>query len=164
MPGLIVLRGAEDADLPWVHALNTVHEKLLSPMTYGAMAQHLDRAVWARVVEPDAAFLIAFDQDTAYDSVHFQWFRARFDHFLYVDRVAVAEARQGSGLAHRLYDDLLRFARQAGYPMIAAEVNADPPNEPSLTFHARRGFQRVGEEWIEAQKKTVRYVGLDVMP
>jgi len=26
------------------------------------------------------------------------------------------------------------------------------------------GLSESGEEWIEAQKKTVRYVGLDVMP
>ena len=30
-------------------------------------------------------------------------------------------------------------------PVLTLEVNLDPPNEPSLAFHARRGFVEVGQ-------------------
>lgn len=164
MTQLIVLRSAEAHDLDWVHALNTTHQDLLSPMGFGAMAGHVDRAAYARIVEPDAAFLIALDQDAVYDSPNFGWFKAQFDRFLYVDRIAVDQRHQRRGLARHLYDDLIRFARQDGYPMVGAEINADPPNQPSIDFHAKMGFLTLGEEVPKGRDKLVRYMGLDIDP
>jgi hypothetical protein len=37
-------------------------------------------------------------------------------------------------------------ARAAGAAAIALEVNVDPPNAPSLAFHARHGFGEVGRQ------------------
>lgn len=164
MPQMIVLRSASSADLEWIHALNTTHQDLLSPMTFGAMATHIDHAAYARVVEPDAAFLIAFDQDAIYDSPNFLWFKAQFDHFLYVDRIAVDDRHRRRGLARHLYEDLLRFAKSSGYPMVCAEINADPPNQASIDFHVAMGFMTLGEEVPAGREKSVRYMGLDVDP
>ena len=162
MAGLIVIRGATTDDMGWVHALNKTHEDLLSPMSFGAMSEHVDGAAWARVVEPRAAFLIALDQDAVYDSPNFRWFKSQFDHFLYVDRVAVDDNHQRKGLARHLYKDLFRFAREAGYPMIGAEINVDPPNQASLDFHKALEFMTLGDAVPEGRDKTVRYVGRDI--
>ena len=90
------------------------------------------------------ALLIAYDQDAAYDGTNFAWFRARFDRFVYVDRVVTAAAARGRGLARALYEDLIARARKAGHARIVCEINAEPPNPASEAFHRKLGFVVVG--------------------
>ena len=155
MGALIRDIGAED--LPWVHALNRAHELELSPLTEPEMAAHLARADYARAAE-GGAFLIAFGEAGDYASPNFLWHRARFDRFLYVDRVATAATHRRRGLAAALYRDLFAFAAAQGVPRIVAEINSAPPNPESDAFHARLGFETVGEAWLESRGKSVRYV------
>ena len=63
-------------------------------------------AFLARRIDELDAFLLAFDQDAAYDSPNFLWFRERYPRFVYVDRVVVAGGGAWAGLARRLYRDL----------------------------------------------------------
>jgi predicted GNAT superfamily acetyltransferase len=102
------------------------------------------------------AFLIAFDQDAGYDSGNFLWFRQRYPRFVYVDRVVVAPAARGRGLARRLYERLFDRAAGAGHDLVTCEVNFDPPNPASDAFHAALGFAPVGSAAIGGGK-TVRY-------
>ena len=53
-------------------------------------------------------------EHTEYDSPNYLWFRARYPRFVYVDRMAVAEASRGRGYARRLYADLTDSALAAG--------------------------------------------------
>jgi uncharacterized protein len=101
--------------------------------------------------------LIAFDQDAAYQSPNFLWFKARYDTFVYVDRIIVAAHARGRGLARTFYEDLFDRARKAGHQRIVCEVNLDPPNPGSLNFHAALGFVGVGEAVLE-NGKTVQYM------
>ena len=50
-----------------------------------------------------------------------------------------------SGVGTRVYDQIEERAR-ARAPVMCLEVNLDPPNEPSLAFHTRRGFREVGRQ------------------
>ncbi len=128
----------------------------LSPLTGDRLRELVDRAFHARIVEPDRALLIAFDQDADYDSPNFIWIRARYERFVYVDRIAVAPSARGAGLARALYEDLFQAARMAGHSDIVCEVNSDPPNQASDAFHARLGFAEVGRAGL-ANGKQVRY-------
>jgi hypothetical protein len=128
------------------------------------LAALIDGALFARVVGPQAAFLVAFDQDADHDSLNFRWFQARYRHFLYVDRVAVAPAHARAGHGARLYSDVFARARAMGHPVICAEVNSDPPNQASLAFHDRQGFAAVGEQWMPCGTKAVRYFARDIAP
>lgn len=110
--------------------------------------------VATRVGDADA-LLLAFDQDAAYDNPNFNWFKARYPRFVYVDRIVVSAAARGRGLARALYRDL--FARAAGYERVVCEVNADPPNPASDAFHAALGFEAVGSARLPGTDKTVRY-------
>ena len=56
-------------------------------------------------------------------------------------------ACRGRGLGSQVYDAL--EARAAEFGRLALEVNIDPPNDASLAFHAGRGFEPVGERFIE---------------
>ncbi len=137
-------------------ALNNAHAEDLSPLSERKMARLVDRAFFAgRIGEADA-FLIAFDQDADYDSPNFLWFRERFERFVYVDRIAVAPAARGRGLAKALYAALIAEASAAGHDRVVCEVNAEPPNPASDALHAALGFVAVGAASL-AVGKTVRY-------
>lgn len=146
-----------EAALPAILALNNDHARELSWLEMPKLTHLVRQAFLAcRVGEADA-FLLAFDQDAAYDSENFLWFRARYPRFAYVDRVAVASHARGRGLARAFYEALFDKARAAGHTMVACEVNSDPPNPGSDAFHAAMGFREVGSAAIYGGERTVRY-------
>ncbi len=139
-------------------ALNNLSAVELSWLEPARLAQLLGWASYARGVGDARAMLIAFGADDAYDGLNFAWFKARFERFIYVDRVAVAAAARGRGLARLLYADLFGFARDAGQKLVGCEVNKLPPNPASDRFHERLGFRVVGEASLDAGQKSVRYM------
>ena len=142
-----VLRDAIDADTPAILALNLESEAMLSPMDAGRYAALRAEAAYARVLEEDGevvAFLLAFRERAAYDSPNYRWFDARYDRFLYVDRVVVAASHHGRKLGRRLYDDLFAFARTTDAPCVTCEFDIEPLNLASQRFHASFGFEEVG--------------------
>ncbi len=151
-------RPIEDTDIPWVHALNERHAVELSPLSRARLVQLVGRAVYARAIDREAAFLLAFDQDADYDSPNFLWFRNQFPRFLYVDRIAVSGSHRGKGLARHLYEDLFRSALELEQSLVVCEVNADPPNPASDAFHRALGFRVVGEARLDDRGKSVRYL------
>ena len=104
-----------------------------------------------------AAKMIAFDQDAAYESANFAWFKARYPSFAYVDRIVVAQAARGRGIARQLYEELFREAYKAQFDSIVCEVNFEPPNRASEAFHRQLGFSEVGRAVLE-NGKGVRYL------
>ena len=52
------------------------------------------------------------------------------------------------GLGSVVYDELEAYAQDLA-SVFALEVNLDPPNEPSLAFHRKRGYARVGEQVVD---------------
>lgn len=151
-------RTMAEGDLDWVLALNTAFEVELSPLDAPALASLVGRSAHAFSVDPDAAFLIAMDQSSNYDSPNFLWHRNRFDRFVYVDRIAVSADHRRKGIAQALYGALFEAARRDGQPRIVCEVNSDPPNPQSDAFHDALGFTAVGEEHLPDRGKTVRYL------
>ena len=102
-----------------------------------------------------AAFLLALAAGASYDSENYAWFSARYERFVYIDRVVVADARIGRGIGRRLYEDLRAYAGGVGAPCIACEVNTLPPNPESAAFHRRMGFAEVGKQRTEGGSKEV---------
>lgn len=151
---MISVLAADDSDA--LLALNNVFALETSYLEPAAWASLLGRARFAFAAPPDKAFLLAFDQKPATVSPNFDWFAGRFSDFVYIDRVVVAAFAQGQGLGKALYKRLFDDARAAGFRRVACEVNFDPPNPGSLAFHARMGFESVGEALL-ANGKTVRY-------
>jgi predicted GNAT superfamily acetyltransferase len=133
-------------------ALNNAHAIELSWLEPDRLRHLVAGAFLARRIGEADALLLAFDQDAAYDSPNFLWFRARFQRFVYVDRIVVAAYARGRGHAHRLYRALFEQARRAGHGIVVCEVNSDPPNPASLAFHAGLGFTQVGSAEIGGGK------------
>lgn len=142
-----------------LRALNTAHAEATSHLSETEWQDLLGLAFHASCV-PDAAFLIALDQDAAYENANFAWFRERYPRFVYIDRVVVSADHQGKGLARALYNDLFRAARAACQDRIVCEVNLDPPNPESDAFHEKMGFAELGTATLTHNGKTVRYLGV----
>jgi predicted GNAT superfamily acetyltransferase len=138
--------------------LNNVNAVETSLLDEAGMAALLDTASYARGIGRGAtAFLIALDHDAPYDNPNFSWFKERRRSFVYIDRVIVAQASRGHGIARKLYEDLFAAAKQAGHERVVCEVNIHPPNPASEAFHLTMGFTGVGDATIHGGKKTVRY-------
>lgn len=158
MAAPVLVRPAEPADHDWILALNRVHEQALSVLDAQGLKDLLSAALLTQAAQPQAGFVVCFDQDAAYDSPNFLWFRDRYPRFLYVDRIAVDASRGLAGVGTALYAQVFAEALLLGYPVVCAEVNTDPPNPGSLAFHARRGFATVGEAHLPDRGKSVRYL------
>lgn len=125
-------------------ALGNADAEATSPLTREAFSRMAAAATVATCILPADGFLIGFAAGDDYDGGHFRWFRERYDAFLYIDRIVIADHRRRHGLGRRLYDDLLARAATLGLPCIACEVNLVPPNPVSDRFHASFGFAEVG--------------------
>lgn len=151
------LADASPLVLDAVLRLNRRHERELSGLDGRRLDALIGEAFHATVIGEGAAFLLALDQDAAYDSRNYQWFRWRYPRFVYIDRVAVAAVVRGKGLASQLYRELFEIAGASGHSIVACEVNVDPPNPASDAFHEAHGFKEVGRAAL-ATGKTVRYL------
>ena len=148
----------ESADVAAMLRLNAADETFLAPLDEPGMRALLRQAfhLGLRANGRDA-FLIALDQRALYGSPNFRWFRQRYSRFVYVDRVIVAPHLRGQGLGRSLYEELFDACRAAGHDLVACEVNVDPPNPASDSFHRALGFEEVGRAVVYVSK-TVRYL------
>jgi len=152
------IRYALPADRPAVLALNEESEHFLSPLTLARLVVLTAQAEAHWVVEEEGsivAFLLAFREASAYDSVNYKWFAARYPCFLYIDRVVVTNVAKGLGLGKLLYRTVFAHANGTSVPLVTCEFDIEPPNPVSASFHAKFGFQEVGQQLAGGGKKLV---------
>ena len=150
------VRALGEPDLGALMALNNDHAVELRFETPDSFRALIAEAWLALAPADNAALLLVFAQDAAIEGPNFLWFKARYARFLYIDRVVVAPAARGRGLARRLYETAFAAGAAAGFDLIGCEVNLEPPNPASDAFHAALGFAEVGDAWLTAGKR-VRY-------
>ncbi len=149
------IRPAVGADLNAILALNEGAVPNVNSIPLETLEKFLHQAAYFRLIDGGdrvAAFLVAFAPGADYESENYRWFSARYPEFMYIDRVAVAPDQRGRGLALHLYRDL---EQATSAPLLACEVNLEPPNPRSLEFHRRFGFKAVGSQQTEGGAKTV---------
>ena len=142
----MILRDIRPADLDAIHTINEAG----TPGVHSEPPAQLDaitRECCVALVAEEAGVVVAFCQvlppRARYDSMNYAWFSARYDDFVYLDRVAVAVSHRGRGIGTMLYDEV---ERRTQAPWFTLEVNLRPRNDGSLRFHARRGFVEVGQQ------------------
>jgi predicted GNAT superfamily acetyltransferase len=143
-----LLRPITPADHEAVLAWNATHVELLSPLDGERLRRLLGWCDLGCVIGHDGrdvGFVLTFAAGSAYDSENFAWFTRHYDAFYYLDRIVVDPSLRRTGIASRVYDEIEERAREVGTVM-CLEVNLDPPNEPSLQFHRRRGYGEVGQD------------------
>jgi uncharacterized protein len=142
----VSIRDATARDEDFILALNAASIPAVAEM---ALQDYRDIVGWAHrvlVAELDGAphgFVILIRPGTAYPSTNYAWFEAKFDHHLYIDRIAVSETAKGRGVGRALYEEALAIAAKNGDQRLTAEVNVVPPNPQSMAFHERLGFRRL---------------------
>ncbi|MEO6626745.1 MAG: GNAT family N-acetyltransferase [Burkholderiaceae bacterium] len=154
----MLVRDARESDFAHVLRLNAESVHFLSPLDPQRLTWLHGMAAYHRVVEWQGrveAFLLGFREGSAYDSLNYGWFTARYRQFLYIDRIVVGSSLQRQGAGRRLYEDLMQFARRAGVQTITCEIDVDPPNEISRRFHQGFGFAEVGSQIVGASRKRV---------
>ena len=156
----MLLRPMTDDDTEAVLSLNDSSVDVTGPLDADRLALLRSMSARADVMEVDgwvAAFCLVLPPEADYDSPNFGWFRERFDRdFLYLDRVVVSRLHRRAGIGGAVYDAAESDATARG--RLACEVNAEPPNEPSLAFHAHRGFVEAGRLRHDSGKVTAMLV------
>ena len=146
-----VFRTIEASDLDHVLAINAANVPDVGDIDLDELTFLVRESAIALVAEHDQAllgFCVVLAPGSTYASVNYRWFMERYPDALYLDRVAFDAAAQGRGWGTALYDEVDRRLRDGFTDAtgLTLEVNVDPPNEPSLRFHAKQGFQEVGRQ------------------
>jgi uncharacterized protein len=90
-------------------------------------------------------YLIGMLDTARYDGEEFQHFtRLAADSFLYIDQIAVLMHARHQGVGSHLYADAIRWSVERGIARLCCEVNLQPENPSSLSFHRKHGFDDVG--------------------
>ena len=145
---MVLIRTLDVRDVPTLWSINEEGVPGVGQITSAAMEALLGFSSLALGVDGDAGlrgFVLCIRPGSAYDSPNYRWFQARYDSFLYVDRVAVAAGARDSGCGSLLYRAVFEYADLHQTPVMA-EVNVRPPNPGSLRFHTRHGFVEVGQQ------------------
>lgn len=164
MAGDLHLRPLKPADHAWALDLNNGEVPHVNRLDGESLADLLGMAALAAAAEIDGApagLLIALLPGTAYGSANYRWFCARYQQFLYVDRVIADPAVRGRGVGRALYGHAMQFGRGRA-PILTCEVNEIPPNPASMRFHERLGFRPLGRQQTEGGAKSVVLLGLDL--
>lgn len=135
-----------------MHQINEANVPEVGAASLDRLAFIVAESEIALVAELDGGvvgFVVVLAPGSRYDSVNYRWFMDRYDDAMYLDRVALADSAQGRGIGSQLYaevDAQIADRRLRGLPgaRLTLEVNVDPPNEASLAFHAKHGFERLG--------------------
>lgn len=142
------LLDVSERDLDSVLALNNSAGPAILPLDAGSVRHFFEHADYFRVAAIDgvvAGFLIALREDAPYASSNFHWFRQRYDHFVYIDRVVIGDLYRGHGLGRLFYADIQSYAETRA-PKLACEVFLEPRDDVAMLFHGTRGFSEVGQQ------------------
>jgi len=151
----IVLRQFQKNDRLEILRLNAESVQVLSPMSSARFTELKEQCSLLLIAEDDGAvcgFLMAFTAGTAYDSPNYRWFSDNVEGFLYVDRIVVSGRARGLGIGKRLYSEALKWAVSNSLSKLTAEIDLEPPNHGSLTFHKKLGFLEMATQRVAATK------------
>lgn len=144
----VIFRKALKQDLSQILQLNQKFVPRVGEVTTAWLEKYLQEAAHFEIAEKEGeivGFLIAMLPDADYGSENFLWFKKNSKKFVYVDRIAVAEDQQGTGLGKEFYERLIR-AFKGKADEVTCEVNLRPENPQSLKAHAKFGFKEVGQQ------------------
>ena len=129
------------ANTPEVGSLKSINhlKKLIELSAYNLLVLDDDEIV---------GFIICMREGSVYRSENYKFFVQKLKKFLYVDRVAIDEQYRRVGLGQAIYENIFIHAAKNDLP-IALEVNTQPVNQPSLNFHEKMGFDKVGAKNFE---------------
>jgi predicted GNAT superfamily acetyltransferase len=154
----ITIRNATPEDYPRIVKLNDAEVQQTSAMDLGRLGELAQLSGYHKVALVDgrvAAFLLAIRENVPYQNENYSWFSARFQQFVYVDRIVVGSEFSGMKIGSLLYADLFDYARTEGLKTVTCEYNIEPPNPASKSFHDKFGFKELDTQWVANGAKKV---------
>jgi predicted GNAT superfamily acetyltransferase len=140
------VREATAADYAAIRTLNNSavpHVNALSEEEFAWLSSHANFLRLAEDATGLLGFALVLPSGGEYWSENYRWFTARFDRFVYLDRVVVAPQARRRGVGRALYEALFHYASDT-WPRLTLEVNLRPPNPDSVQFHEALGFTTLG--------------------
>lgn len=156
------IREIHPADLPSALALNNANLPALNELEAAEIARLVSISNVSLAAEIDGAlagFCIVMGPGAPYASLNYQWFSRAYEHFAYLDRIAVDPTLRRAGIGRAFYAELVGRLRH-DFPVLLCEVNIRPPNDASLAFHHAVGFREVGQQDTDGGQKTVSLLEL----
>ena len=124
--------------------VNQQSEVLALPeLDFAELVQGCDFVAARREGELLQGFMLGISTGKGGDNFGYQWFMARFDDFLFIDRVIVNHVDQRCGVATSLYDDAMHWCRHHGIARIVCQIHDRPPNPAARALHHALGFQEI---------------------
>ena len=148
-------------DLDYIIELNQNSRPAVSDMDMNSAEYFFKNSEYFKILKYDnnlIGFLIALSDDSDYSSVNYQWFKRKYESFIYIDRIILEESHQNKGYGNIFYEDLKKNAALK-YDNMFCEVNIIPYNGQSINFHNKYGFKELSKEYIENDEKRVVYLG-----
>ena len=161
----IQIRNASTQDYPRIVKLNDAEVQQTSAMNLARLGELAQLSGYHKVALVDgriAAFLIAMRENVPYQNENYSWFAARFQQFIYVDRIVVGSEFSGLKIGSLLYQDLFDYARAEGLKTVTCEYNIQPPNPASKRFHDKFGFKELDTQWVANGAKKVTLQAAEV--
>src|SRR5699024_7072180 len=128
---VLAIRDVHEHDLDAVLALNNAASGGISPMDRTQLQHFYQIADYFRVAEMNghvAGFLIALRENADARGVNFRWFKQRYERFVYIDRIVVANTYRRHGLGRVFYSDVQSFAEPRA-PMLTCAVDLEPRDD-----------------------------------
>jgi predicted GNAT superfamily acetyltransferase len=158
------IRELAAADLHAALDLNNRNIPALNELDHPEITRLAGMASVALTAEVDGAFAgfcIVFGPGVEYASLNYQWFSRTYDHFVYLDRIAVEPHFRRYGIGRAFYRHVIERCSGA-FPQLFCEVNLRPRNHESIEFHRSIGFVEVGQQETDGGNKTVSLLALDL--
>ena len=153
----LTFRALEPQDLDAIYALNDAAVPAVSrvgPAQLRELDAMASQFLLAHRGQSLAGFLILLESGAPYASMNYQWFSARYKHFVYVDRIVIDPPFHRQGIASAFYARAWQAAQQQSVAL-TCEVNVIPPNPQSMAFHTDFGFHEVGRQRTDDGDKLV---------
>lgn len=158
------IENTSSSDLDEILKLNQQALPAVSSVTKEEMQHFLNIVDYFKSLIIDQkviGFLIALTPGKDYQSLNYKWFENKYKSFIYVDRIVISPSYQGKGLGTNFYNDLSKTTDKT-ITKITCEVNLNPPNEESMLFHKKYGFEQVDTQFTENGKKEVSLMKLSI--
>ncbi len=161
----ISIRKAKQEELNELLLLNQANVPHVGSIALGRMIHLYNQSSCFQVAEVEstpAGFVIAFGPTVDYDSPNFLFFKERYENFIYIDRIAIADEYRRQGIGTLLYDRVKEVAGERNIPLMSCEYNLWPKNEISRLFHENYGFKEVGKQETEGGTHSVSLQVLNI--
>lgn len=143
----LTIRPVRPDDFEQVLAINTEGYPGVSPLKLAELTLARELSPCFGVAEHASqvvGYIITYRDTQEYDGDEFNWFKQNFSNFLYIDQIAIAASARRLRVGTQLYRHIGQVAQELGLTSLVCEVNLEPPNPISLSFHSRQGFEAVG--------------------